>query len=254
MARTLLDIVQGILSTIDSDTVNSISDTVESDQVADIVRKVYFDIVDEYQLPAQRVITTLEGLSDLSRPNMLKLPDYTQSLLHWQYDTRRSNEEPARYMPIEYRMPADFLKHVNSRNWEDPEQFTTVYIEATVPLCIDKLNPPQFWTSFDDELIVTDNFVQEVDATLQAAKSQAWLEKRHIFMKDDTFVPFLPQNLESLFYRTAENEAYALAKQTVNPKLEQKERRMRIRVQRNKHRTQQTENNFMNGAPNFGRK
>lgn len=254
MAQTLLDIVQGILSTLDSDTVNSISDTVEADQVADIVKQTYFDIIDEYQLPGQRIITNLEAVSDVDRPNMLKLPDDVQALLHWQYDGRIVNSDPLNYIPVEYKPPQSFLTYVNQRNSQETDRYVVVYVSPNVPIITDKTTHPRYWTSFDDSYIVTDNFCLDVDASLQASKSQAWVEKRHTFTKSDEFIPNLPENLQSLLYRTAENMAYALFKQTVNPKLEQKESRMRIRTQRNKHRTQQYETNFMNGAPDYGRK
>lgn len=253
MARTLLDIVQDILSTLDSDNVSSIADTVESDQVADIVKKTYFDVIDEYQLPAQRVITNLESVSDLNRPNLLKLPDDAQALLHWQYDSHMSPTDPITYKPIDYRPPYEFLKLTNERDASE-DQFDVIYVSTGVPVIVDKTKAPSFWTSFDDKYIVTDSYDSSVDATLQASKTQAWIEKRWVFQKQDAFVINLPSNLESLLYRTAENEAYALYKQTVNPKLEQKERRLRIRAQRNKHRTQQYENNLLNGAPSYGRK
>jgi hypothetical protein len=253
MSRTLLDIVQGILSTLDSDTVNSISDTVEADQVADIVKQCYFDIVDEYQLPGNRVITNLEGVSDVNRPNMLKIPDDTQSLIHWQYDGRILNSDPLNYLPVEYRPPDLFLEEVNRRDSLETTKYIVVYVQPNVPIITDFTTHPQRWTSFDDKYIVTDNFCLDVDASLQASKTQAWVEKRHIFEKTDEYIPTLPDNLQSILYRTAENMAYALNKQVVNPKLEQKEARLRIRTQRNKHRSQQTENNFMNGV-NYGRK
>lgn len=253
MARTVLDIVQSILSTLDSDQVSSIGDTVEADQIADIVRKTYFDIIDEYQLPGQRVITNLEGLSDQTRPNVLKLPDDTQALLHWQYDEREHPTDDPRYKPVEYRPPYEFLRMTNARNASDDDN-DIVYVEPGTPVIVSTKIGPTFWTSFDDKIIVTDSFNSDVDATLQASKTQAWLEKRWVFAKQDDFVINLPSNLESLLYRTAENEAYALFKQTVNPKLEQKEARLRIRAQRHKHRTQQYENNLLNGAPNYGRK
>lgn len=254
MSRTLLDIVQSILSTLDSDTVNSISDTVESDQVADIVKQCYYDIIDEYQLPGSRVITNLEAVSDVNRPNMLKIPDDTQSLLHWQYDGRMVDSDPLRYGPVEYKPSELFLNYVNQRNSLETDRYVVVYVEPTLPIITDKTLHPRYWTSFDDKYIVTDNFCIDVDASLQASKTQAWVEKRHIFVKADSHIPNLPDNLQSILYRTAENTAYALNKQTVNPKLEQKEARLRIRTQRNKHRSQQYENNFMNGAPDYGRK
>lgn len=253
MARTLLDIVQGILSTLDSDAVSSIGDTVEADQIADIVKKTYFDIIDEYQLPAQRVIGNLEALSDMAKPNVLKLPDDTQSLIQWQYDVREHPLDPISYRPVDYVPPHEFLRMTNARDATEDSN-GIVYVSPDTPMIVVTDAPPQLWTSFDDKHIVTDAYDSGVDASLQASKTQAWMEKRWVFLKEDAFLMNLPQNLESLLYRTAENEAYALFKQVVNPKLEQKERRLRIRAQRNKHRTQQYENNFMNGAPNYGRK
>jgi hypothetical protein len=254
MARTLLDVVQGILSKLDSDTVNSIGDTVEADQVADIVRQTYYDLIDEYQLPGNRVIANLEGVSDTERPNLLKLPDDVQALIHWQYDVRENPTDPIRYVPVDYKLPSDFLSMVNQRNSADTETYKVVEISVGVPVIVDITTGPRYWTSFDDKYIVTDNVNFHVDASLQGAKTQAWYEKRHIFLKEDYYVIDIPQNLESLLYRTAENEAYAIFKQDINPKLEQKERRLRIRAQRNKHRSQQYENNLLSEAPNYGRR
>lgn len=253
MAMTLLDVVQEILTTLDSDAVSSIGDTVEADQVADIVKKTYRDIIDEYQLPYQREICNLESVSNLDKPNVLKLPDNAQALLHWQYDMRTHPTDPISYSPVEYLPPYNFLEMTNKRN-ASTDGFRVVYVEIGTPVIVDTRFGPTKWTSFDDKLIVTDNFNSDVDATLQGSKTQAWIEKRRVFHKEDEFVIDLPENLLALLARTAENEAYALFKQTVNPKLEQKERRLRIRAQRNKHRSQQYENNLMNGAPNYGRK
>ena len=48
---TLLEIVQDILSDMDSDEVNSINDSVESLQVAQIVKTAYYNIVDGKDYP-----------------------------------------------------------------------------------------------------------------------------------------------------------------------------------------------------------
>jgi hypothetical protein len=252
--QTLLDVVQGILNKLDSDAVSSIGDTVEADQIADLVRQVYFDIIDEYSLPGQRILTTLEGLSDLTKPNVLKIPDNTSSLLTFEYDTRLTSEDAIRYTPVCYMLPAEFLRMVNQRNSNDTDRFLVVNVVPNVSIITDVTQAPQKWTSFNDEHIVTDSYNAAIESTLQSSKTQVWVEKRHAFEKTDGFVFHLPQNLQSLFYRTAENEAYAIAKQVVNPKLEQKESRLRIRAQRNKHRDTQFGNNTMVGSPNYGRK
>jgi len=51
MKLSLLDITQKILSSLDSDPVNSIDDTVESIQVADIVKESYYSLMAERDWP-----------------------------------------------------------------------------------------------------------------------------------------------------------------------------------------------------------
>lgn len=47
MRKTLLEMVQDILSEMDSDEVNSINDTVEAEQVATIIKNCYLALCNE---------------------------------------------------------------------------------------------------------------------------------------------------------------------------------------------------------------
>lgn len=51
MKRTLLQIVQNILSDMDSEDVNSISDSIEAEQIASVVRDVYLNMVSTRMIP-----------------------------------------------------------------------------------------------------------------------------------------------------------------------------------------------------------
>ena len=44
MRNTLLQMVQSILSDMDSEAVNSISDTVEAEQVASVIQDTFFEL------------------------------------------------------------------------------------------------------------------------------------------------------------------------------------------------------------------
>ena len=245
MARkTVLELTQDILNTLDSDPVDSIADTLEADQIAKILRKVYYDMQEEYSFPGAKELINLESVSDSSRPNLLRIPQKAQRVLEWTYDKA----------PVHFISQEAFIHLCNQRNPDDTESFLLVPYSVGVNLTIDRRVNPQYWTSFDDEHIVTDSFNEEEDTTLQASKTLAWVQWEPHFQLTDSFVPVLPDNLEQLYYRTAEGEAYALFKQVVNPKLEQKESRLRIRAQRSKYRSQQEENNTMFRAPNYGRK
>lgn len=92
--RTLLDMVQGILSKMDSDEVNSISDTVESLQVANIIRDCYFDLIEEYDLPAHGNIITLDPFASSSYPNRLRIPENTSSIDWINYAIERGTSSP----------------------------------------------------------------------------------------------------------------------------------------------------------------
>ena len=67
MKYTLLQLVQTIASSMDSDEVNSISDSTESLQIANIVRSVYYDLINRAKLPEHFTLVTLEASVDNTR-------------------------------------------------------------------------------------------------------------------------------------------------------------------------------------------
>lgn len=253
MARTLLDIVQGILEKIDSDEVSSISDTSESLQVAGLVRQVFYDIVEEYDVPSFRKLDSLESVSDVLKPTHLRLPDNVREIHWWKYNVKESPSDPDSYRQMTYLTPEAFVELCNARDSTDSTNHQVVAITNNVDLVIHKLQAPMYWTTFDQEYVVCDAFDSDIDSTLQESKTQAYLEYGPTFTLSDSFEPPLPENLMNLLYRTAENEAFTVYKQAVNPKLEQNERRMRIRAQRNKYRNSLEQNSF-GGYPDYGRR
>jgi hypothetical protein len=244
MAKTLLEYVQDILSTCDSDDVNSISDTYEAMQVAKIVKNVFYDMVSENNLPTKKKLRALESVSDVTKPTHLKIPDNVSNVLWWKYDVRTGLTDPFKFATVDYLEPQDFLNICNSRDSLDTTHNFVVQLDADVEIVVGKNAGPRYWTTFDNTYIVCDSYDSTVDTTLQQTKTQAMTEETATFLVEDTFVPPIPAQLEMVLYRTAENLAYALLKQAVNPKLEKKEKQMRIRVQRNKTRVESQQNPF----------
>jgi len=62
MKRTLLQIVQNILSDMDSEDVNTIGDTIESQQIASVVRDVYYNMVSTRMIPEHQELIKLVSL------------------------------------------------------------------------------------------------------------------------------------------------------------------------------------------------
>lgn len=252
MAKTLLKIVQDVLSTCDSDTVDSIGATYEASQIATLAENIYYDIVNEYSLPTLRKFSFLEGVGDVDRPNLLKLPDNVRNVIWWKYDKRLDTGDKKQYNDVIYVEPIEFVNRCNQRDSLDTTRNQTIVFDSEISLVIGTDAAPAFWTTFDNKYVVTDSYDITIDATLQQSKTQAFVEYGPVFTVDDTFIPELPENLESLYYRSVENTAYTLFKQQSNPKLEQKERWLRIRAQRNKHRLDADQPSFKETI-NFGR-
>lgn len=80
--KTLLDVVQGVLSLLDSDEVNSIADTIEGTQIAYLVRECYEDIVEEMDLGHKGELIYLESATDATHPTLMKIPD-SVGLVEW---------------------------------------------------------------------------------------------------------------------------------------------------------------------------
>lgn len=66
---------QSILSSLDSDQVNSISDTVESLQVASLIKNKYYDILNRGNLPEQRNLLQLTASGDSTQPTLMYVPE-----------------------------------------------------------------------------------------------------------------------------------------------------------------------------------
>lgn len=247
---TLLEIVQGILDETDGDEVNSITDTTESMQVASIVRQVFYDIVEEMDIPALVTLGALEGLGDTLRPNIMQIPENYNKILWIKYDVRQATGDNKNYRNVDYKSPLDFVGYVNQRPSTDTDNYQVVLWSVNTPLVIRKLQGPQFWTSFDDGLIVFDGYNSNVDTTLQASKSLVQASQSPTLTLDDDSVPQLPDSYSRLLYTQSLARCFANLKTTLNPKHERNENRLRVRSQRNKWRA----GRMLHERPHYGRK
>jgi len=248
--QTLLELVQDVLAAIDGDEVNAISDTVEATQVATLIRRCYFDIITEMELPVKGTLTTLTGLGDTDTPTHMLIPE-SLSRIDWiKYNVKLDSGDDDQYRDIVYKTPEEFVRLVSGRPSTDTTYYQLVEINPNVSVVIAKTEAPHYWTSFDDEYIVFDGYDSNVDSTLQSSKSIIYGFGEETFTLTDDFVPELPANLFPYLYATAEAKAFAFYKQQPNPKSEQQENRGRIRAQRNKWRQGRRNNK----GPDYGKR
>ena len=236
--RSLLDLTQGVLVHIGSDSVNSITDTQEATDVARIIRDVYFELIDGADYAHLRTMVTFNSSGDVAIPTTMSLADDIQKIDNRtiSYDARAEVGDDPSYKKIGYLEPDAFLDQVLPRGLNLSDSNIQ---EVTDPVKFYILNdtPPTWCTSFNDEDLIFDSFDSDVDTTLQTSKVQVLGYKEPLFTLTDTFVPDLPSRQFSQLLAEAKSVAMLSIAQVVDPKQEQLALRFRRRYEVEKWRT-----------------
>ena len=234
MKLSLLDMVQDVMSAMDSDNVNSIDDTVESAQVATIVREAYFDLISQRDWPFLRTTFSLQGLADTDNPTHMLLEEGYSKIIWVKY-----NKHDVHYMD-----PKTFQDMIDQRI-ETPD-----VVDANGFLIN---QDPTYYTTFDDETVVFDGYDQDEDSTLQTSKSTCYGVMVPDWIHEDNFVPTLPAKMFSTLVAEAKSNAFLNLKQQANAKEERKAQRGRNIFQSESWRSEMAEPKW-NRKVNYGRR
>lgn len=225
MKRTLLEMVQDILSALDSDEVNSIDDTVEATQVATIIKNTYLNLASNRNWSGQKKLITFDHSGSLSKPTHLKAPENLKELSIFNYNCTRDNNT-IEYREVRYREPDHFLRLVANRGVNTPNTRIVRDFGGT-DLVVITNKAPSYWTSFDDQYIVCDSYDSDVDDALKASKTQLHVTLLPSFELVDDFVPAMPIEAFQSLFNEAKSIAFVELKQVANQKAEQEAVRQR---------------------------
>ena len=247
MKMTLLEIVQDILNSMDSDQVNTISETIEADQVAQVVKTTYYELISRRDWPHLKEMFQLDASGSTSYPSHMSLPDRIVEMNEVMYNIAELGETRKKYKAIEYLTPDKFLWYTNARN-SDSSNITVIVDYSGVDLLIRTDTAPSFWTSFDDENIVFDSYDSAVDTTLQQSKTQCYGIRHPVWTVSDAFTPDLPDDAFPLLLAEAKSIAQFQVRQFQDQAAAQQAQRRRFRMSRKSwgaHKQQR--------YPNYGR-
>lgn len=257
MRMTLLEMVQDILSSMDSDEVNSISDTTESQQVATVIKNVYRDIISRGNLPENFEMFELNASLDPTKPTVMYRPEGAFSILWIKYDTRLLGDTEPRMTKIQYLEPSQFTDQVFTYRDQNQSDVVRYYLDgpnnSSVEIVGLNNKAPSFYTSWDDETIIFDSYDSAVDGTLQKNKSIAYGEWEPTFQMADAFIPDLDPRQFSLLFNEAKAWAFAELKQTTHEKAEKQSRKGWITLQHQKESVPARYPNIKT-LPNYGRR
>jgi hypothetical protein len=250
MKQTLLDLVQNILSSLDSDEVNSISDTTESLQIATIVKNTYFNILARTTTKRDTDLFQLDSSADVLTPVLMHKPEHVEKI-EWvkYYDTVDSDYKYVTIIPIE-----QFLDKVNQLNLTDTntEEFAFEANGVSFNLLYKDDSPPQFCTVVQNHYVIFDSYDKSVDSTLQSSKTLCIGEITPTFLMEDTFIPDLDEQQFPLLLNESKSLAFFELKQTLHQKAEQESKRQ-WSVFMKKQSVVDTPNDF-DQLPYFGRR
>jgi len=242
MKRTLLEMVQSILSDMDSEDVNSISDTNEAEQIASVIEDTYYNIISARDIPEHQQLLKLTSLSDSTRPTHFRYPDNVKQIESLSYNIATTGSN---YKSIYYVHPLEFLEKMDDQSSASLKVSDKV---GNTDLFVYNNVDPSYYTSFDDYHIIMDAYKSSSGNTLEADKTRAYGTVYPTFTISDSFEPDLDDNMLPYLLAEAKSTCFSLFKAGSDPKVEQQARRLKSYVQNDMHRTKRA-----NKRPSYGR-
>ena len=249
MKMTLLEMVQNILSDMDSEEINSISDSNEAEQIAKVIENTYFNLISTRIIPEHAQTIKLVSYSSSVRPTHFSFPTRVKNIEFLDYNVSEK-VGGVEYKRLTYLEPDAFFGLSDKRDSLASNVVQVNDVQADSILLIRNDVMPEYYTSFDDETVVLDSYKASVDSTLTSAKTRAYGTKYPVFDSfSNTFTPDIDDVMFPYLLAEAKSTAMSLFKSGADPKIEQSARRQKVYVQNDMHKVNK-------GRPNnnYGRR
>ena len=234
MKLSLLDMVQNILSALDSDPVDSIDETVEAVQVAEIIKEAYFSIISQRDWPFLFILGSLTALGDVNNPTKMQIPT-TYNKIKWiKYNKKQ----------MQYVDPETFHEIISNRVAQAGVINSSGYVINADPV---------YWTTYDDNFVYFDGYDSAEESSLQQSNCTAYGTQQASWSHVDTFTPALPEKFFPTLLAEAKSQAFANLKQQSNAREETKARRGITTMRNEAWKTEDGEAKY-NNRVNYGRK
>jgi len=254
MKYTLLELVQLILASMDSDEVDTYSETVESNQVALMLKALYYDMAVELGLPEHESLFQLNASGDNTKPTLMTVPEEVTNLNWIKYNNEESGDTYADWVEVEFEPFEDFLVRQNSLR-EETSGIGSMEVSnngETFEIIYRNDEHPDFYTSTDDDTLIFNSYKSSLDTTLQASKTMCHGSLYSAFTLNNSFTPDLNPTQFSYYINRAKVRAFAELKQTQHAEAAGESRNQKIVLQKRKRKVEQVPE--QKRAPNYGRK
>ena len=248
---TVLAIVQQILSDADGDNVNSISDTTESMQCGDLVKDVFDQIVEGYDLTLHNTLQRLSPTGS-STPTIMERPEGFHNIQYVKYDKKVTAAGDQNFQDVDYITPYEFMTRTSRRPIGDSQYEAMTLPDSGHIVIVRNNQAPSYYTVLDgyDDLVF-DSYDFALESNLQSSKSLAYGTLKPTLTVADATVPNLPQHLMVLLRREVRAMYFDLYKDGLTSEVDRTRRRAEVRAQRQRRMIKDTDNQT---GPDYGRK
>jgi hypothetical protein len=284
MKSTLLEITQEVLSAMSSDEVNSVSDSAESLQVANIIKRKYYDIVSRGDLPEHNQLFQLNPSLSNIEPTLMFIPDGIGRIEWIKYfntnpnaggsvlsntRTNEINQIPPSIPPstavqagpgYQYVTMLPIAQFLEITNFDPADPNVNSYIFSDTSndfpdnftIFYKNDNQPRYCCILSNFYVIFDSYDSTQDTTLQGSKTECFGQVVPAFKLEDSFIPDLDVQQFPLLINEAKALAFYELKQQPHAKAELEIKRQWSAVQ--KHRSINNRPSYFGELPDFGRK
>ena len=252
---TNIAMVQNILSSMDSDNVNSFSDTEEAIQVFEVLRETYYEILSRRKWKHVMATRRLEQVGDVSKPTKFKIPESVTRINCVRWETYKENTSPVEssWVELKYLDPCDFIDHVQARNAVQlGSRCETTENDSGVTMYLLNDVEPSYWTSFDDEYVYLDSWVKADNATVTSPRTSVKVYEEPVYPVTDLGTPDLPVEMFPLLLAEAKSTCWVQFKGAANQKAEQIARRQYIKMREEAPKVEDQRTAYNYGKPTKG--
>lgn len=258
MKRTLLELTQDILASMDGEEVTDIADTSESASVANIVRQNFYEIASNFKLPEHHTFFALTETSS-STPTMMTKPSDVMSISWIKYNYILTGHTDPEFNEVAFMPKNDFFRMLDGFNtdYDTIDSYDATISGGTFPIKYINDKMPQYYTSYDDNTLVFDSFDVGEDTFLRANKTWCWGLKEASWSHTSSHTPALDHKLSNLLFQRAKSQCFMELKQVEQPSAERKARRAELTLNKEKHDINADNVWYYHNPaqlPNYGRK
>ena len=257
MKRTLLEMTQDILVSLDGDEITAIADTAESAQVAAIIRQCFYEIAANAKLPEHFALFELTETSS-SSPTIMTKPTDVLTIEWIKYDHSPAADSPVTdYRNIYFLAFDDFQNRQLGADSDatDTSRFNYTIGSDIFPFVYVNTRNPTYYTTYNDSTIVFDSLDEDEETFLRKTKTMCYGLKESSWTHTDAAVPNLDHKLHNLLFQEAKAQCFNELKQVDNMRAEKKARRGWQTLYKEKHDVK-GQNAYWDKTklPNYGRR